>query len=115
MTYIPLNMDPKTYYQQMETNITVKGKTKRVRIDLRYLDECGKWYLSMFNAQSGEAYFRYVPIVACWDDLNDLLSPFHYKNIGLTICAAIVDEPSSENPGETNLNQFLVIWGDEIA
>ena len=115
MTFIPLNLDSKTYYQQMETNITVKGKTKRVRIELRYLDECEKWHLSMFDAQSGEAYFRFVPVTACNEDLNDLLSPFHYKNIGLVLCAAIVDEPSSENPKESNFNQFLVIWGDEIA
>ena len=112
---IQLNYNAKDLYQYIESNITVNGETKRVRFELRYLYATEKWYLSMFNAQTGESYFRYVPLISSYKDANNLLSPFQYKDVGIVFCLTTLDEPSSVNPKEENLDEFLALWGDALV
>ena len=110
-----LNGNTKDLYQSMETIITVNNETKQVRIELRYLPKTEKWYLSMFDSQSGESYFRYVPVVSCKKDKNNLIAPFYYKNVGSVVCVPMYDETSSVNPVEKNLGEFMIAWGDAIV
>lgn len=110
-----LNKNSEAYYQSLESEITINGITKSVRIELRFLEKTNKWYLSMFDNQSGEAYFRYVPAITCVEDTNDLIAPFYYKGVGSILCLRAVDEPSSTNPQEKNLRQFNILWGDDLV
>ena len=110
-----LNKNTVTQYQSMETTISVRGVTRRVRFELRYLTAMDRWFLSMFDAQTGESYFRYVPVIGCSTDWNDLLAPFYHKNVGFTICTPVIKEPSGSSPQKDTLNEFGVVWGDDDA
>ena len=123
MDFIELNFDPSIRYQRKILTISPDDYTRRVRVDLRYLNETEKWYLSIYDAQSGEAFLTYVPLIASYinfddpsvDEINDLLAPFHYKNLGTIICIPNVDNPTTKDPTLDNLNQFSVVWGDALV
>ena len=115
MDIIFVNENSKSLYQSISTSLTIEGKTKNVIIELRYLEATEKWYISMFDSQTGKSFFRYVPVVSCLDDLNDLILPFSYKNIGFAICFPWDDNVKSVNPKKNNLDQFGLIWGDSYA
>ena len=108
-----LNYNPEVLNQSIEMMIPIDGEQRRVFTELRYLEATEKWYLTMVDAESGESYFRYVPIISCYDEMNNLVLPFSYKGIGIVFCIAMVDNAGSVNPTKDNMNQFAVIWGDE--
>lgn len=112
MKYIHLNSDTESTYQSFEDVIPIDGQQRRVRFELRLLGKVNKWYLSMFDSETGESYFRYVPMVACINDVNDLIAPFRYKGTGFVLCASLVEEPSSVSPEKGNLGQFGIVWGE---
>lgn len=115
MTTIQITPDPSLLYQRQVLNLTVEGKTKRIIFELRYLYKTEKWYFSMLDAQSGEPYCLYVPVIASSLFLNDLLGPFQHKRLGWMACLPIVDKPSSDNPGMYNWGEFGLVWGDGFA
>ena len=96
------------------TTLILPGKvTKRVNFELRYLPKTGLWYMSMTDIQSGESYFRYVPLLAStMDEPNNLIEPFWHEGIGVMFCVPLLDNPSTLNPSEDNLGEFMLIWGD---
>ena len=72
--------------------------------------------MSMTDVQSGESYFRYVPVLSSMpDNPNNLIEPFWHENIGVIICLPIVNNPTSPNPSEKNFDEFALIWGGEDA
>ena len=115
MQWIQLNDDTKSLNQSYETVIPIEGKDRAVRIELRLLKATNKWYYSMYDSVTGEPFFTFVPVVACWEDLDDLIAPFYYKGTGFAVCASLVDEPSSVSPEEKNMNEFVLIWGDSLV
>ena len=115
MKLILLNSNMKDLNQSNEIVIPVDGSQRRVYVELRYLEATGKWYLTMEDVETGESYFRYVPVVASYTSLNDLVSPFSYKDIGQILCVPVVNSPSSVNPTKNNLNEFAIVWGDNFA
>lgn len=107
---IPLNSD--SLYQITNFNAKVGRITRRLRVEVRYLYYTDKWYLSVFNAQTGEAYCRYVPLVSSFADMNNMISLYMHKDIGWLVCIPKIDNPSSEDPKKGNLNEFALVWGD---
>ena len=115
MNLLEIILDPETLYQRQTFNIDVGSESKRITFELRYLFKPGKWYFSFYDAQSSEPLCTYVPLVASYGQINDLLEPFGYKDIGHMACIPAVDEPSSQDPGQYNLSEFRLIWGDSFA
>lgn len=107
-----LNSDSKSTYQVFEDIIDVDGKDVRVRYELRYLDKVEKWFLSMFDVETGKSYFRYVPVIASYEDDNNLIAPFEYKGMSIVICVPAIDEPKSVNPVKEDFEQFFLVWSD---
>ena len=101
-------------YQRQIINLEVDGKAKRVVFEFRYLYKTEKWYVSLFDAQTGNPICTYIPLIASYEYFNDLFEPFSYKNIGWLVCFPIVDNPTSENPTQDNLSDFAILWGDKI-
>ena len=112
MKQIALNISPTKRYQIFTLTIDPDGYSLRARVELRYLNEPQHWYISIFNAANGEAICRYVPVIASYGMLNDLMEPFHHKHIGSIYCVPVVAKPSSTNPGLKNLGEFEIVWGD---
>ena len=123
MEFISIELDSTIRYQRKILTISPDDHARRVRFDLRYLNETEKWYFSIHDAQSGEPLVTYVPLIASYlneddpqiEEINDLLSPYRYKNLGTIICVPIVNNPSTPDPALDNLNQFAVLWGDAIV
>lgn len=107
-----LTLNPDIRYQIVHLNIDPDGFPLRARVEIRYLNEPGLWYLSIFDAATGDSVCRYVPIIASYNDLNDLMAPFHHKHIGSIYCIPTVANPSSQDPGLDNLGEFALVWGD---
>lgn len=102
-------------YQAITMDFQIGDKTKRVSLELRYLEKVDAWFMSLFDLQTEEAYFRNVPLLASYgDEWNNLWKPFAYKNIGVFACVPKTDTPSTENPSKNNLNEFWLIWGDGL-
>ena len=114
MKLIKITPEPNVLYQQQVLNLTVNKKTTRVIFELRYLFRTDKWYVSLFDAQTGAPLCTYIPLVSSTIQLNNLLEPFSYKNLGWLACIPIVDEPSTENPSKNNLSEFAIVWGDSF-
>ena len=114
MNTLHIILDPSTLYQRQVLNLTVEGKTKRVIFETRYLEGTDKWYVSVFDAQTGSPYCTYVPLIASYDIMVDLFEPFAHKRLGWLMCLALADSPSSENPSKDNLNEFGLVWGDSF-
>ena len=101
-------------YQRQVMNLEIGNTARRVIFELRYLDATDKWYFSLFDAQTGKPICTYVPLVASYEYMNNLLEPFTHKGIGWMVCFPVVDEPSSVNPQKGNLNEFAIVWGDTL-
>lgn len=112
MDAFALGVNPNKRYQIFTLGVEPDGFAIRARVELRYLNETKHWYLSIFNAASGEAICRYVPVIASYGQLIDLMGPFHYKHIGSIYCIPVTRQPSSLNPGLDNLAEFELVWGD---
>lgn len=110
-----LDIHPELLSQAIITSITVKGVAKRVRFEFDYMEAVDKWYMAIYNAQSGESYCINVPLVASYEAKNNLLAPYAYKEIGEVVCVPLLDEPSSTDPQKDNLGEFAVIWGEDVA
>jgi hypothetical protein len=104
----------KSLYQRQIINLPIENISKRVVFELRYLYATDKWYFSFFDAQSGNPLCTYVPLVASYEYMDNLLEPFTHKRIGWLVCFPVVDEPTSVNPTKNNLAEFAIVWGDTL-
>ena len=109
-----LPFDPESLYQSITFNAEIKGVTHRLRVDLRHLTYTDKWYFSLYDAQTGKPYCLYVPLIASYVELNDLMKQFEHKEIGGMVCGAIVDKPNSTDPTEETIKEFAIVWGDSF-
>ena len=102
-------------YQAVMIDLQIGKNTKRVSLELRYMEKANVWFMSLFDLQTEEAYFRNIPLLASYGDRwNNLWKPFAYKNIGVFVCVPKTDSPSTENPSKSNLGEFWLIWGDGL-
>ena len=92
------------------------GHAFQAKIELRFLDAAGLWFLSIRDAVTGALYVNQIPVICSYETLNDLLFPFRWlfqgSGIGSLFCVKGVDQPSSVNPGRHNLKEFMLLWGD---
>lgn len=110
MAIIPL--DGQSLYQIVNFNAKVGRITRRLRVEVRHLTYTDKWYLSVVNAQTGESYCRYVPLVASCVELNDMVALYRHKDIGWFCCVANDGSEDSGDPNKNNLADFSLVWGD---
>ncbi len=112
---LPLTEDP---WQVLYLSVSPDGNAFTARVDLRFLKAPGKWFLSIADGATGEQYVNQIPVICSWGVLNDLLEPFRYlfggRGIGSLFCLKAVDNPSSEDPGQNNLKEFRLYWGDRF-
>ncbi len=109
-----IDVDPASRYQIMTFVVEGSSGSKRVRLELRYLAAPEKWYISRYEAQTGNPICLYVPVVASYNELNDLLEPYAYKNIGSMVCVPLVDQPSSPDPTLNNWEEFALCWSENF-
>ena len=110
---LPVSSDP---YQVMYLSIAPDGNAFLARVELRFLPATGRWFFSISDAMTGESYVNQIPVVCSHGVLNDLMAPFRWRfqgaGLGSIFCLKAVEHPGSPDPGEDNLGEFRLIWGD---
>ena len=110
---LPLTNDPR---QVMTLDLSIDGEAFHGRIEVRFLCAPKIWAISIRDDSSGELLINQVPLICSYGFVNDLALPFRHlrggKGIGSIFVIRAVDEPSTVNPGEGNLTEFKVMWGD---
>ena len=110
---LPLTNDPR---QMMTMDLSIDGESFHARIEVRYLPAPGIWVISVWDDAGGELLINQVPLVCSYGFINDLALPFRHlrggKGLGSLFVIRAVDHPSSVDPGEGNLTEFKVLFGD---
>ena len=113
---LPAGKDP---WQVFYLPASPDGRAFQAKVELRYFSAPGRWFLSISDAVTGEEYVRQIPLVCSYRTLNDLLFPFRWlfqgSGIGSLFCLKAVDAPSTPDPAERNLDEFLILWGDRYV
>lgn len=113
--YYKIEPEEETLYETFDLTGIVGGVSRRLRLELRYLYNTDRWYVSMFDSQSGDALCRYVPVVTSKEGPNDLFEPFKSKKIGKFYCVPNIDDLTSQDPRMDNISDFSLLWGDDDA
>ena len=110
---LPLTLDT---WQVMTLDVMIDGEEFHAQTEIRYLPAPDQWVVSIWDHSSGELLVNMIPLVCSYEEVNDLLAPFRFlrggKGLGSLICLRGTDEPSTQDPTGTNLNEFQLIWTD---
>ena len=110
---LPLTEDP---WQVFTLDLTINGGPFHAQVEIRYLPAPDRWVVSIRDHSSSELLVNMIPLVCSYEEVNDLLAPFRFlrggKGLGSLICLRGTDEPSTQDPTGTNLNEFQLIWTD---
>ena len=111
--FLPLTNDPR---QVMTLDLTIDGEGFHARIEVRYLPAPGCWVISVWDEATGELLINQIPLICSYGFVNDLAAPFLHlrdgKGVGSLFVIRAVDEPSTTDPGDGNLTDFKVLFGD---
>ena len=112
---LPLTLDP---WQVMTLDVVIDGEEFYAQVEIRYLPAPDRWVVSIWDHSSSELLVNMIPLVCSYGEVNDLLVPFCFlrggKGLGSLICLRGTDEPSTQDPTRTNLNEFQLLWGDSL-
>ena len=110
---LPLTLDP---WQVMTLDVVIDGEEFHAQVEVRYLPAPDQWVVSISDHSSGELLVNMISLICSYGEVNDLLLPFRClrggKGLGSLICLRGTDEPSTQDPTGTNLNEFQLIWTD---
>ena len=110
---LSLTLDP---WQVMTLDVVIDGEEFHAQIEVRYLPAPDQWVVSIWDHSSGELLVNMISLICSYGEVNDLLLPFRClrggKGLGSLICLRGTDEPSTQDPTGTNLNEFQLIWTD---
>jgi len=110
---LPLTNDPR---QVMTLDLSIDREGFHARIEVRFLPAPGIWVISVWDDSTGELLINQIPLICSYGFVNDLAVPFRHlrggKGIGSLFVIRAVDEPSTTDPGENNLTEFKILFGD---
>ena len=114
MYYIlPLTEDAR---QIFTLDMSIDGAAFHAKIEVRYLSAPDRWVISVWDNSTGELLINQIPLICSYGFVNDLAAPFRHlrdgKGIGSLFVIRAVDEPSTTDPGENNLTEFKILFGD---
>ena len=94
------------------------GLALHARLELRYLPAPSQWFLSIWDQTTDALLVNQLPLICSYGQVNDLLAPFRYlrqgRGLGSLYVLKNTDEPSTPDPSEHNLSEFLILWGDTL-
>lgn len=112
---LPLTEDP---WQVCTLDIAIDGEEFHAQAEIRYLPAPDQWVVSIRDHASGELLVNMIPLICSYGEANDLLLPFRHlrdgKGLGSLLCLRGTDEPSTPDPSENNLTEFMLLWGDTL-
>ena len=92
------------------------GMALHARVEIRYLSAPDQWVISIRDQVTDELLINQIPLICSYGKVNDLLLPFRHMRQGRGLGSLFVlkktDEPSTPDPFEKNLGEFMILWGD---
>ena len=92
------------------------GIALQARIEIRYLPAPDQWVISIWDHATDTRLINQIPLICSYGKINDLLEPFPYlregRGLGSLFVLKNTDEPTTPDPAERNLSEFIVLWGD---
>ena len=100
----------------MTLDLKIDGEEFHAQLELRYLPAAEQWFVSIWDHSSSELLVNMIPLICSYGEVNDLLQSFRHlrdgKGLGTLVCLRGTEEPTSTDPTEKNLTDFIVAWGD---
>ena len=113
---LPRTNDPR---QVFTVDVMIDGAALHARVELRYLSAPDRWVISIWDNASSVLLINQVPLVCSYGEMNDLLLPFRHLRDGAGLGSLFVlrntDEPSTADPVQDNLTEFVLLWGDTLT
>ena len=113
--FLPLTSSPR---QVMTLNVTLDGEPLQTQVEIRYLPAPDQWFFSLRDHATGELLVNMIPLICSRGEVNDLLLPFRHlregKGVGSLICLRAGEETESPDPAAGNLQEFSILWSDQI-
>lgn len=104
---IPLTSNPN---QTFTTQLTVDGAALTLQMALAYDEMAGWWNLSV-SSSAGAQLLASVPLITGWYPAANLLAQYGYLAIGSAFLLN-TGGAATDYPGQGNLAQFSLLWGD---
>ena len=112
---LPLSDD---FRQVMTLNVTLDGEPLQAQVEIRYLPAPNQWFFSLRDHATGELLVNMIPLICSRGEVNDLLLPFRHlrggKGIGTLICLKAGEETAKQDPSAGTLQEFSILWTEQI-
>ncbi len=112
-TVLPFTED---LIQVMTLTVSPDGEPLQARLELRWSRGAGRWLLSLWDEAAGDLLAGNIPLQTSENVPDDLLRPFRYlrqgRGIGSLFCLRKAANPATLDPGEGNMSEFNIVWGD---
>ena len=112
---LPITSSPR---QVMTLNVTLDGEPMQAQVEIRYLPAPDQWFFSLRDHATGELLVNMIPLICSRGEVNDLLLPFRHlrqgKGVGSLICLRAGEETTKPDPVAGNLQEFSILWSDQI-
>ena len=112
MTPVTIPLHPDLLNQTLILSLSPDNMPFRLTLNLRFHESPEKWFLSLSDPAAGKLLVNSVPIVSSMTAINDFLTPFRHLVPGSLFLISNTKNPSSPDPGKTNLSEFDLVWMD---
>lgn len=113
LAMIPFNAEYKD--QILTCSVQPDGRQVQLRLRLRYVEVVDKYFCTIWDTSTGECLLSNFPIVASYENVNDLLGQFGYMRIGTMSCLSRVDQNTTQDPSNGTLGEYEILWGDRLG
>ena len=97
-------------------DVVIDGTEFHAQVEIRYLPAPDQWCVSIWDHSTSELLVNKIPLICSCGEPNDLLYPFRHlregKGLGSLFCLRGSEEPTTPDPAEKNLTDFLLLWSD---
>jgi hypothetical protein len=98
--------------QSFAVQLTVNGQALTLNLTLAWSAMAGYWQMSITDI-NGNLLLASVPLITGEYPAANLLAQYQYLNIGSAYLLNTSNSPA-DYPGQSNLSQFTLLWGDNV-
>ena len=98
--------------QSFSVQSTVNGQALTLNLSLSWSAMAGYWQMAVADV-NGNPIVASVPLITGEYPAANLLAQYQYLQIGSAYLLNTSNSPA-DYPGQSNLNQFTLLWGDNV-
>ena len=99
--------------QTLAVQLTVDAAPLTLNLTASYSTMAGYWQLTVADV-NGNVLLASVPLITGWYPAANLLAQYGYLQIGSAYLLN-TGNAASDYPGQNNLQQFSLLWGDTAS